>query len=90
VSFPPHIVCIRLGGAFASELRLGDRLSNRPVDRANPAVANELPQAVSLTADGGRVAPRVYVPFIAPFKPAFKLGCSDAPQQPVNGVGAFN
>jgi hypothetical protein len=32
---------------------------------------------------------RVYIPFIAPLKPPFKLGWSDARQQPVNGVGAF-
>jgi hypothetical protein len=32
---------------------------------------------------------RVYIPFIAPLKPPFKLDWSDARQQPVNGVGAF-
>jgi hypothetical protein len=33
---------------------------------------------------------RVYIPFIAPLKPPFKLDWSDTRQQPVNGVGRFD
>jgi hypothetical protein len=32
---------------------------------------------------------RVYISFIVPLKPPFKLGWSDACKPPVNGVGAF-